>query len=88
MTTPRLSPAMVAEMRAWIADCSWRDEPDVDALSDADVIAGVQRHYDGGIEQFRRDSAPDYDYDARPVPGVRPGTTEYTGIMLGERRDV
>jgi len=36
----------VADARAWVADCTWLD--DTSALPDAAIVAGVQRHYEGG----------------------------------------
>jgi len=50
-------PGLLAEARDWIADCAWRNlEPeDVAGLSDAQVRAGVERHYEGGWEQFALD---------------------------------
>jgi hypothetical protein len=50
--------AQIVEMRAWIADCGFMDLEmigGVDELSDDEVIAGVSRHYGGGLEQFIRD---------------------------------
>ncbi len=43
-------------MREWISDCQWRelDAADVGELTDAEVIEGVRRHYDGGITAFMR----------------------------------
>src|SRR4051812_38686617 len=40
----------LAAARAWIADCTWRDldEDLVAELTDEDIIAGVERHFDGG----------------------------------------
>jgi hypothetical protein len=41
-------------MRDWIADCWWPDldSSEIDELSDEDVIAGVVRHFDGGVSAF------------------------------------
>jgi hypothetical protein len=44
------------EARGWISDCEWRDLDDVDELTDAEVAAGVARHYEGGWCQFRSDA--------------------------------
>jgi hypothetical protein len=43
--------------RRWIADCTWANlEPeDIEDLSDAAIIRGIARHYDGGIAQFVQD---------------------------------
>lgn len=47
----------IAAARAWLKDCAWADlEPeDVDELTDDRVRVGIERHYAGGIDQFRRD---------------------------------
>jgi hypothetical protein len=45
----------VADARAWVADCTWLD--DTSALPDAAIVAGVQRHYEGGWAGFLADSA-------------------------------
>jgi len=43
--------------RNWIKDCCpWReilDPEEVDDLTDAEVIAGIQKHFSGGIEGFK-----------------------------------
>jgi len=46
------------EARGWVLDCLWREDPDTLAgLPDAAILAGVQRHYLGGLDQFIRDTA-------------------------------
>lgn len=55
MITPQnIQPEVLAAMREWIADCVWPDlEPgEVEALSAAQVIGGVRRHFDGGLDAF------------------------------------
>ena len=53
MITPdNISAEVLGGMREWIADCSWPDLDDVAELSPAEVIAGVRRHFDGGINAF------------------------------------
>lgn len=61
----RLTPAQVAELagpelisaaRSWAADCQWLDSEEIADLTDAQVVAGVQQHYDGGWAQFTEDS--------------------------------
>jgi hypothetical protein len=49
------TPAQVTEARAWVADCMWAD--DTASLPDAAIVAGVQRHYDGGWAGFLADGA-------------------------------
>jgi len=53
----QFSPEVVAEMRGWLSDIMWADvEPEELAeLSDAEVVAGVRRHYEGGLAAFLRD---------------------------------
>lgn len=47
----------IEQAHAWIADCEWSDLDADDELSDAEVVRGVARHYDGGWEQFLADGA-------------------------------
>jgi hypothetical protein len=47
-----ISDAMLGEMRAWIADCAWKDADDLATLTDREVVQGVARHYDGGVQAF------------------------------------
>jgi hypothetical protein len=47
---------LVREARGWAADCQWCEEPeDIAALSDEAILRGVERHYTGGLKQFRAD---------------------------------
>lgn len=41
--------------RDWIAECDWRDIDDADDLTTTEIVAGIARHYDGGLAQFVRD---------------------------------
>lgn len=46
---------VVADMREWVADCAWveiEDEDDLAALTEYEIIRGVQRHYSGGVAAF------------------------------------
>jgi len=45
-------PDQIADARAWIAD-TFSDAPD--DLTDREVIAAIQGHYDGGLAQFIAD---------------------------------
>ncbi|WP_027947238.1 hypothetical protein [Amycolatopsis taiwanensis] len=47
-----VSAAQIAEMRAWIADCQWADIDNAGELTDREVIAGIGRHFDGGVAGF------------------------------------
>lgn len=58
-----MSEEEIKAMRAWAAECVWADSIDgdpgfLDELSDAEILNGVARHYEGGVEQFRADSKP------------------------------
>ena len=60
-TTKTLTPEQLQAMRAWIKDClgTWRDlldDDDVDELIDREVVAGIELHYVGGVEQFLKDN--------------------------------
>lgn len=50
-----ITPALIAEMRGWVADCVWADVDDVAELSDVQVIRGVARWYVGGVGGFVSD---------------------------------
>lgn len=68
----KLQPHQLADARAWIADCEWANlgSEDVGELTDEQVIAGVARHYEGGIQQFALDNgACDACWD-QVVPGA------------------
>lgn len=45
---------VIAQMRAWVADCVWADlDPaDVAELTDEQVVRGVRKHFDGGLAAF------------------------------------
>lgn len=45
------------EARSWIGDCQWGDleTEDVCSLTDDAAFAGVDRHYQGGFDAFKRD---------------------------------
>jgi hypothetical protein len=49
------APAELSEARCWIADCEWADEINPGQLTDAQVIRGIARHYDGGWQGFLSD---------------------------------
>ncbi|MBN3957494.1 peptide ABC transporter substrate-binding protein [Nostoc sp. NMS8] len=51
-----LTPNQLLEARNWIRDCCpWGDlyEEEVDQLTDDEVTAGIARHYEGGISEFK-----------------------------------
>lgn len=46
-------PELVRMAREWVAECSWKDEPeDIEAMSDEEILRGVHRAYEGGLRQF------------------------------------
>lgn len=49
-----LSDAVITEMREWIADCQWANllPDDVPDLTDQEVVRGVARYYNGGVDAF------------------------------------
>jgi hypothetical protein len=53
----RLTPATLTAMRAWAADCEWIDAAALAEYTDAQIVRGIARHYDGGLEQFLADGA-------------------------------
>lgn len=47
---------LVKEARSWAEDCSWvEDSEEIKDMSDYRIVRGVDRHYDGGWEQFKKD---------------------------------
>lgn len=55
MTSAILTSDQLAYARdEWIADCWWPDldANDIPKLTDAQVIRGIARHYDGGLAGF------------------------------------
>jgi hypothetical protein len=44
----------IEAMREWLSDCQWQDlEPkDIDTLTDREVLAGINRHVEGGLAEF------------------------------------
>lgn len=60
MTLPQPTSDQILAAKAWILECAWQDvedESDLDEYSDVQIQRGVHRAYDGGWEQFVRDSA-------------------------------
>jgi hypothetical protein len=54
----RIPPAVLTAARGWVADNAWADLGDADDvadLTDLQVVAGIEQHYDGGWAAFRRD---------------------------------
>ena len=63
----QVDPQVMAEMRAWASECTWREAEEsgetgpeyVGRLSDEEVLAGVDRHYSGGAAEFVREMHPE-----------------------------
>lgn len=56
-TTLKLTPEEIEEAKAWILDCEWRDihcEDDLKELSDYEIEMGIEKHFNGGLEEFKR----------------------------------
>jgi len=45
-------PEQVLQMREWVDDCHWSDDCETEDFSDAQIIRGVNRFFDGGLEAF------------------------------------
>lgn len=61
LSVPDCAKALVPQMRDWVKECSWadiQDDYDVDGLADEEILLGVERFYDGGIDAFVRDNQP------------------------------
>lgn len=54
-TTEATTTEMLKAAREWIAECVWADmDPeDIALLTDAQVLRGIARHFEGGLEAFR-----------------------------------
>lgn len=44
---------LVREARSWAENCRWIEDPE--GMSDYLIVRGVNRHYFGGWEQFKKD---------------------------------
>jgi hypothetical protein len=44
--------------RTWVAECDWADldDEDVAELTDEEIVDGIEAHYEGGVEQFKKDA--------------------------------
>lgn len=49
--------ATVGAMRAWLADCTWRDvdAADIAAMGEQEILDAVERHWAGGAADFLRE---------------------------------
>ena len=49
------NPQIIKDMRDWVKDCQWgdiSDESDVDEFTDIEIVKGVDKAFDGGVEGF------------------------------------
>jgi len=57
---PEILDSDVEAMREWARDCQWGEsdtDPDfIDELSADEIISGIKRNYDGGLEEFLRNT--------------------------------
>jgi hypothetical protein len=44
----------IEEAKRWFEDCQWLDIIDFDDLSIEEIEQGIDKHFDGGLEQFKR----------------------------------
>lgn len=82
---PKISPETVKQMRDWIKDCQWGDlEPeDIDEMSDQGIINGVKKHYEGGLQQFIKDS----NLDETTVVDKTTDINKVADIARSEKKD-
>ena len=59
---------MIQEMREWLADC-FEDAPN--DLTNEEIITAIERHYDGGVIQFKRDGNISVFIDSVNTPVLR-----------------
>lgn len=46
------TPEIINAMRDWAGDCEWLDGDDLDEMTDAQIVRGVEKHFAGGVEGF------------------------------------
>lgn len=59
MTPFHATRAEIKAAREWVGECMWADintDEDIDEMTDDEIVAGVDQHYDGGWRQFRSDT--------------------------------
>ena len=42
----------IKAMRDWVSDCVWAEDCETVEFTDAEILRGVNRHFDGGIPAF------------------------------------
>lgn len=47
---------IIKNARDWVEDCQWDDEESIKSYDDLTILKGVERHYDGGLFQFLKDT--------------------------------
>lgn len=50
---------LVADMKSWLLECFNEevDQEEIEGLSFEQLVRAINRYYEGGIEQFKRDGA-------------------------------
>jgi len=67
-------PALIEQMRDWVKECSWGErfeDSDIDDMTPEQLIAGVQRHYEGGLKQFMIDAKPIMKTESKTFREIR-----------------
>jgi len=82
---PQVSPEAVKQMREWIKDCQWEDleTEDIDEMSDQGIINGVKKHYEGGLQQFIKDS----NLDETTIVDKTTDVNKVADIARSEKKD-
>lgn len=62
-------------MREWLKELSWAnmEAEDFDRLPDNQIVRGIEEYYDGGLDQFLRDSVP--------VKVAKVDPTKFTSVL-------
>ena len=47
---------IIKDARDWVEDCQWDDEESIKSYDDLTILKGVERHYDGGLSQFLKNT--------------------------------
>ena len=56
MTNTDITPHVITAAREWVADCNFLDADYIDSYTDQQILAGIERHYEGGLKQFLTDN--------------------------------
>ena len=47
-----VNPQVLRQMRDWVSECVWSEDCETAEFTDAEILRGVNRHFDGGIAEF------------------------------------